>query len=69
MFGVMLTMIYNSLVCLPAAKLPTVRRALAELHGFLEKVEPEEIKYVCVCVSVWSLCVRVCGVCVCVCVA
>lgn len=44
MFGVMLTMIYNSLVCLPAAKLPTVRRALAELHGFLEKVEPEEIK-------------------------
>jgi hypothetical protein len=42
---VILTMIYNSLVCLPAAKLPTVRRALADLHGFLEKVEPEEIKY------------------------
>jgi hypothetical protein len=45
MFAVILTTIYNSLVCLPAAKLPTVRRALADLHGFLEKVEPEEIKY------------------------
>lgn len=45
MFGVVLTMIYNSLVCLPAAKLPIVRRSLADLHGYLEKMELEEIKY------------------------
>jgi len=41
--SVILSMAYNSLVCLPACKVATVRRAMADLQTFLEKLDLEEI--------------------------